>query len=43
MTFDELFAEYRLTDKERAELVWFLAQRRMRKTLEALLLKEAPK
>lgn len=37
MTFDELFGDYRVTDKERTELVWFLAQRRMRKTLEALL------
>lgn len=37
MTFNELFSEHRLTPAERAELVWFLAQHRARKTVEALL------
>ncbi len=36
-TFDELFAEHTLTEKERSDLVWFLAMFRMRKTLEVLL------
>lgn len=37
MTFDEWCSQFRLTDKERAELVWFLATLRMRRTLEALI------
>ena len=37
MSFDELFAEHRITEQERAELVWFLAQFRMKATLKALL------
>lgn len=36
-TFDEAFAELRLTADERAALVWHLAQMRARKTIEALL------
>jgi hypothetical protein len=37
VTFDELFAEFNLTDEERLALVWFLANLRARKTVEALL------
>lgn len=37
MTFDELFAELRLTRAERTSLVWHLAEFRARKTVEALL------
>lgn len=37
MTFQELFVEHNLTEPERVALIWFLAQLRMRKTLEALL------
>lgn len=36
-TFDELFAEHRLTPEERRALVWHLAAYRARKTVEALL------
>lgn len=36
-TFDEAFADYRLTAAERAALVWHLAAFRARKTVEALL------
>jgi hypothetical protein len=38
MTFDEFFAEHRLTPEERAELVYRLAALRARKTIEALLI-----
>lgn len=37
MTFDEAFADHRLTPDERAELVYRLAAIRARKTIEALL------
>lgn len=40
MTFDELFSELRLSDKERRELVYHLAAIRARKTIEALLFAE---
>lgn len=36
-TFDELFADHRLTDKEREALVYHLASFRMRRTIETLL------
>jgi len=36
-TFDEAFAEHRLTPAERRELVEYLAFMRMRNTLRALL------
>jgi hypothetical protein len=36
-TFDELFAEHRLTAAERTALVWHLAMFRARKTVETLL------
>lgn len=36
-TFDEAFAELRLTQAERTALVWHLAMLRARKTIEALL------
>jgi hypothetical protein len=36
-TFDEAFAEHRLTPAERAALVWHLAMFRARKTVEVLL------
>jgi hypothetical protein len=42
MTFDELFADFRLTADERRSLVWFLATMRARKTIEALLPDDAP-
>jgi len=37
MTFDEVFAEHRLTFRERELLVWHLAAMRARKTIEVLL------
>ena len=37
MSFDDWCSQNRLTDAERAELVWFLATLRMRRTLEVLL------
>lgn len=37
MTFDELFSELHLSDKERRELVYHLAIIRARRTIEALL------
>lgn len=37
-TFDEAFAEHRLTPTERAELVYRLAAIRARRTIEKLLL-----
>lgn len=36
-TFDELFADHRLTQEERTALVHHLAAMRYRKTLESLL------
>lgn len=36
MTFDELFAEHTLTEKERGELVRFLALLRYEATIRAL-------
>lgn len=35
-TFDEAFAEHRLTAEERRQLVWHLAMFRARKTVELL-------
>ena len=43
MTFDELFAGHRLTPDERAELVWFLAMFRARRTIQVLLGTPVPK
>lgn len=40
MTFDELFAEHKLTVQERELLVWHLATMRARRTVETLLPKE---
>lgn len=37
MTFDELFADHRLTDAEREALVHHLANLRARRTIETLL------
>ncbi len=37
MTFDELFADHRLTSDERRDLVFHLSQIRARRTVEALL------
>ena len=39
MTFDELFAEHRLTAAERAELVRFLALLRYERTIKVLTAK----
>lgn len=36
-TFDEFFAEHNLTPQERELLVWHLAERRARKTVQSLL------
>ncbi len=36
-TFDEVCSDHRVTASERADLVWFLATFRMRKTVETLL------
>lgn len=35
--FDDFFSEFRLTEYERRELVYFLAAYRYRKTIETLL------
>jgi hypothetical protein len=43
MTFDEFFAEHRLTTKEREALVWHLAAFRARRTVETLLPRRALK
>jgi hypothetical protein len=40
-TFDEAFAEHRLTPQERAALVWHLAGIRTRKLIETLLPQES--
>lgn len=37
MTFDEFFAEHKLTDAEREALVWHLAAIRTRRLVELLL------
>lgn len=36
-TFDDLFAEFRITESERRDLVHFLAAYRYRRTIETLL------
>lgn len=41
-TFDEFFAEHRLTAKERTALVWHLATYRARKTVETLMPETLP-
>lgn len=42
MTFDELFAEHRLTPEERTALVMHLATMRALATVRALLTKDLP-
>lgn len=37
MTFDQFCGQFRLSEGERTQLVWHLAQYRCRKTVEALI------